>query len=382
MNRVEQDLGLDPAHDPGRRNADEDLPLAVARRFLGADPKLRLAPFGAGLINATYRADGAAGGFVLQRVNSAVFPAPERIIDNLALLQSMAGDHPHIGVRLPALIAAADGKPFVRDPHGGIWRLMRRIEPSRILTAVQTARQAAEIGRALGRFHRLGAEIDAQRFHVTLPGFHHTPSYLAALEETLAGIGQTAGDCPDALAFIAERRSLANALDDAVRRGLTAPRLIHGDPKLDNLLFDAEGERALCLIDLDTVQPGLIHHDIGDCLRSCCNRRGEAADARQKVCFDLEVCAGILAAYADQVRDLLGSAEIELIYAAIRLIPFELGIRFLTDHLRGDRYFRVGAHGENLHKARVQFALVADIERKQRSIESLVAGSFGAGSVA
>ena len=382
MNLVEQDLGLDPGHDPERRTADEELPLAVARRFLGADPTLRLAPFGAGLINATYRADGAAGGFVLQRINGAVFPAPERIMDNLALLQSMTEDRPHLGVRLPTLMAAADGKSFVRDPHGGIWRLMRRIEPSQVLTRVQKPRQAAEIGRALGRFHRLSAEIDAQRFHITLPGFHHTPGYLTALEETLARSGQMTGDCPDALAFVAERRPLASALDDAVRRGLTIPRLIHGDPKLDNLLFDAEGERALCLIDLDTVQPGLIHHDIGDCLRSCCNRRGEAADAEQQVCFDLDVCAGILAAYADQVRDLLGSAEIDLIYAAIRLIPFELGIRFLTDHLRGDRYFRVSAHGENVHKARVQFALVADIERKQRAIESLVAGSFGAGSVA
>ena len=153
-------------------------------------------------------------------------------------------------------------------------------------------------------------------------------------------------------------------------------RVIHGDPKLDNLLFDQANDRALCLIDLDTVQPGLLHHDIGDCLRSCCNRAGEATDASTPVQFDLDVCSGILAAYGAETHGLLSTPEVDLIYPCIRLIPFELGLRFLTDHLRGDRYFRVMAPGDNLRKALVQFALVADIERKAKSIETIIARSF------
>jgi Ser/Thr protein kinase RdoA (MazF antagonist) len=151
-------------------------------------------------------------------------------------------------------------------------------------------------------------------------------------------------------------------------------RVTHGDPKLDNLLFAADADRALCLIDLDTVQPGLVHHDIGDCLRSCCNRRGESADGAVR--FDLDTCGAILGGYADAAAGLLSADEIPLLYAAIRLLPLELGIRFLTDHLQGDRWFRVREHGQNLAKARVQLALVADIEARQAAIEDLVRRAF------
>jgi Ser/Thr protein kinase RdoA (MazF antagonist) len=157
-------------------------------------------------------------------------------------------------------------------------------------------------------------------------------------------------------------------------RGDTRVRVIHGDPKVDNLLFDAAGERALCLIDLDTVQPGLLHHDIGDCLRSCCNRGGEAGATTAR--FDLALCEALLAGYAAATAGLLGAAEIDLIAPAIRLIPLELGIRFLTDHLQGDRYFRVRHRGENLTKAHRQLALVADIERQAAAIEAAVQHAF------
>lgn len=158
--------------------------------------------------------------------------------------------------------------------------------------------------------------------------------------------------------------------------GLIPERVVHGDPKLDNLLFDAEGRRALAMIDLDTVQPGLTLHDIGDCLRSCCNRRGEFT-SESHVAFDLDVCRPLLRAYADQTRELLVPAELALLFDAIRLIPFELGLRFLTDHLQGNRWFRVSAPGQNLAKARVQFALVTDIERKEGEIRAIIAACFG-----
>jgi Ser/Thr protein kinase RdoA (MazF antagonist) len=251
------------------------------------------------------------------------------------------------------------------------------------LSSVKNCAQATEIGRTLGRFHRLGAELNPDAFATTLPGFHHTPTCLAALDAALEDARSTGrrnapkdDQIGQALAFIATRRPLVHRLEDALRHGLTRIRVIHGDPKLDNLLFHQHTDQALCLIDLDTVQPGLIHYDIGDCLRSCCNRSGESAATVQ---FDTTVCGDILGAYAEQIRHLLSPAEVALIYPAIRLIPFELGLRFLTDHLRGDRYFRVTARGENLRKARIQFALVAEIERQADSIESIIRRVFGSG---
>lgn len=354
----------------------------VARRFVGDDPTLRVEPLGAGLINATYRVESAQGSFVLQRINEAVFPAPEHIMSNLTRLHALAAARQELGVRLPTPCPADDGAAFVRASDDGIWRMMEYVSPSRTLSDVQNQAQAAEIGRALGRFHRLGSHLDPRDMQVTLPGFHHTPGYLAALDQALATTGYRASApsadarIADALAFIEARRALVPVLDDALRAGLTTVRVIHGDPKLDNLLFDQANDRALCLIDLDTVQPGLLHHDIGDCLRSCCNRAGEATDAGTPVQFDLDVCSGILGAYGAETRGLLSTAEVALIYPCIRLIPLELGLRFLTDHLRGDRYFRVTAPGDNLRKAQGQFALVADIERKAKSIGAIITRSF------
>ncbi len=357
-------------------------PHDVAGRFVGNDPTLCVEPLGAGLINATYRVQSAQGTFVLQRINEKVFRAPEHIMSNLTRLHALATAHQELGVRLATPLSADDGSAFVRDSDGGIWRMTEYVYPSRTLSDVQNEAQAAEIGRTLGRFHRLGSHIDPRAIQITLPDFHHTPGYLAALDQALDSTGDRAGaasadaQIADALAFVETRRALVRVLDDAMQAGLTRLRVIHGDPKLDNLLFDSTDDRALCLIDLDTVQPGLLHHDIGDCLRSCCNRAGEATDAGIPIQFDLDVCSGILTAYGAETRGLLNTREVGLIYPCIRLIPFELGLRFLTDHLRGDRYFRVTAPGDNLRKALVQFALVADIERKAKSIEDIIARSF------
>ncbi len=380
--------------DLSRQAAANAVALDIARAFLGESAApLTIAPLGQGLINHTYRVAGPRGALVLQRINASVFPAPERIMANLMRLQATAADHPRVGVRLPALVRAADGLPYVRDHGGGWWRLMECIEPSRTLSQLECPAQAAEVGRALGRFHRLGALLDPDALAVTLPGFHHTPSYLAALESAslepagLAPVGSgpavaiTAdAEITQALGFIRARRTLVDVLEEALAQGRTRRRVIHGDPKLDNLLFDADGIHAIGLIDLDTVQPGLVHHDLGDCLRSCCNRGGEIGPDAAAARFDVDLCAALLAGYAQAAGDLLSAAEVALVAAAIRLIPLELGIRFLTDHLQGDCYFRVNHRGENLMKARRQLALVADIERQQTAIEAAVRHAFGSGN--
>lgn len=362
--------------EPSPRPSAADL-YAIAGRFALDAPVDTVGPFGDGLINATFLVAAGATRSVLQRLNAHVFPWPERIMANLAVLTGHLAGRAEAGLRIPALVPAADGAPFVRDAQGDVWRLLELIPNACVLPRIETPTQAREVGRALGRFHRLVADLAPDRLAVTLPGFHVTPAYLQRL---LAVLDSTADRHDEAVrhavAFVAARQAGAGVLEAAHREGRTPSRVIHGDPKLDNILFDRAGGLAVALIDLDTVQPGLIHYDIGDCLRSCCNRGGESPDGAPRAAFDLDTCGGILGAYAEETRPFLTESDIALIYEAIRLIPFELGLRFLTDHLEGDRYFRVTERGQNLRKAEVQFALTGDIERQGHAIRRIIADCF------
>ncbi len=366
-----------PNASPAPATARPDLE-RIASAFAIELPIGPIEPLGHGLINDTYRVESGSGPHVLQRINRQVFPDPERIMANLAVLAShLAGIG---GLRVPDLIPARDGRPFLRDPDGEVWRLMELIPDGVNLKGLETPRQAGQAGAALGRFHRLTRDLDPARLVFTLPGFHRTPDYLARYRAVRESLEPGLQD-PEAVALgdlVDARHGLADRLERAHAAGRIPLRVIHGDPKLDNILFHREDGRALALIDLDTVQPGLIQHDLGDCLRSCCNRLGESPDGSGRVRFDLDLCADILTAYAAETRDFLTPGDVAALYDSIRLMPFELAIRFLTDHLEGDRYFRVARRGQNLDKARVQLRLLADIESQEQEIRALIAARFGA----
>ncbi len=353
----------------------------VASRFGLPGPVESVAPLGAGLINDTFVVTAGSARYVLQRINDRVFPYPERIMDNLLVLMRHLARLPLGDVQIPRLVPASDGSACLRGVNGGIWRMMTFVPGARVLPAIDHSDEAREVGRVLGRFHWVLRDLDPAALAVTLPGFHSTPGYLARLHLVLrnaecAALSPEVGHLAD---FIAAREGGVGVLEQARKDGRLRLRVTHGDPKLDNFLFDEGGRRAISLVDLDTVQPGLIQHDIADCLRSCCNRRGEATAAGTEVRFDLGVCRCLLAAFSEQTRGLLGPSEVESLYEAVWLVPFELGLRFLTDHLERDRYFRVREPGENLSKAQVQFALVRDIEQKEQNIRDIIRGAFAKG---
>ena len=391
------------------------LPLAtdIARRFGLEVEDLEVTPLGRGLINDSFLVRATTGRWVLQRLNGRVFPDPEGIMANLARLGAYLDRQPGLDLAWPTLRRAASGATWTRDEAGDLWRMMSYL-PGQPLARIITPGQAREVGRLLGQFHCAVADLEPADLRVTLPGFHVTPAYLRQFDRVMgAGVplpiqgmvdstdtliaiknGSNGGevgsagteptaeawptgtDLDEALDFLARRRDGLGVLEDARRMGLIPERVVHGDPKLDNLLFDVTGERALALIDLDTVQPGLTLHDIADCLRSCCNRQGEAAQPAA-IGFDLGVCRPLLSAYATVTRGLLTRTEVTLLYPAIRLLPLELGLRFLTDHLQGNCWFRVTAPGQNLARARAQFALVASIERQEAPIREAIAAGFG-----
>lgn len=334
---------------------------------------LRVEPLGRGLINDTFLVSAIASRFVLQCINSRVFPDPVAVMANLRTLSEHTRRlPPHAaGFRLPEIVPARTGLDFHRDGQGRVWRALTYIEGTRNLTTLENLGQAEQVGRTLGRFHALGSGLAPEALHDTLPGFHIIPDYLARFDAVLArpGTGPDSPELSEALAFVEARRARAGLLEAARKSGALRLRVIHGDPKLDNILFDIATGAAVSLIDLDTVKPGLIHYDIGDCLRSCCNcARATGGEAT----FDIGLCRAILRGYLEEAEEFLTAADRAYLYEAIHLLPFELGLRFLTDHLEGDVYFKVDTPGQNLRRARAQFRLAESVERQEAAIRAVL----------
>jgi Ser/Thr protein kinase RdoA (MazF antagonist) len=370
----------------------------LAQRFAIPGTVTSVAPLGNGNVNDTYLVEtSAAQRFVLQRLNTAVFRQPELVMANIvALNRHMArragaggagAERQDRSWQLPEAIPlrqaeppepqAGGGSHHLTEPSGS-WRLLSYVEGATTHDTVLDLAHAAEVGRALGRFHAQIHDLPCEQLADTLEGFHITPAYLsqytavcrqALAERSAAGLDRAEQEC---VAFVEQRQGQAAVLEEAKARGLLQLRPIHGDPKVNNVMLDAGSGRAVALVDLDTVKPGLVHYDIGDCLRSGCNPAGEETSDLQAVVFDLERCGAMLGGYLEQARAFLTPADFDHLYAAMRLISFELGLRFFTDHLAGDRYFKVTHRGHNLQRARVQFRLTESIEAQEAEIRALV----------
>ncbi len=341
------------------------MPYFVAQQF--ASVIIELTPLGEGLINDTFLVTCTESCFVLQRINAQVFPAPEQIMHNLHQLNQhitkKASDL--IKLQVPTVLKTVTGEDFFRDDNGDVWRALSFIANSESLETLSSVDIAAQIGFALGHFHCLVSDLNTELFHDTLPGFHIAPDYLQNYHSVLSQptVFPENAYCAD---FIAQHQHFTHDLEIAKQQGLLIVRVIHGDPKLNNFLFDKHSQQIISLIDLDTVKPGLVHYDIADCLRSCCHDKALGE-------FDLEICEAILKHYLGEVGAFFSAADYAYLYPAIRLLPFELGLRFYTDYLQGNRYFKVNEDKQNLHRAIEQFKLCTSIMKQEVAIKQLIA---------
>jgi hypothetical protein len=381
----------------------EASPAAIAACFVEPGRIRSVQPLGHGQINDTYlvsllpAAPGSAepagygDGFVLQRLNGQVFRDPAEVIANHRIVAEhvqrrlQVGDPALAGRRweLPELLPPRQGPGPAVVVAGDHWRALRFIGGTCSVDQIAEPAQARQVGVGLGIFHLLISDLPVERLADTLVGFHITPTYLErywALRRQ--GLRRPQGDHPDdwrqqqdwCEAFIEARRDLAPVLEEARAEGRLPVRPIHGDPKINNLLLDPASGEAIALIDLDTVKPGLVHYDIGDCLRSGCNPLGEETTAFEAVHFDAALFAAILSGYLSVARTFLTPADWDALLVAPRLLAFELGLRFYTDHLEGDPYFRTVHPRHNLDRALVQFHLVASIEAQQERLAAIVEG--------
>lgn len=359
----------------------------IAKKYLNEDAIASVEDLGQGLVNDTFLVTSNSTflpRFVLQKINRQVFPFPERILANLECLtrhlNGLADDIKQSATsknfRLPALLATREGTNCHIEESGDTWRALTYIENSQTLDRIESATDAEQVGLALGGFHHQVADLNVECMQDSLPGFHITPLYLSHYDRVVASCTRPKRcanpvDLRYCEQFVAMRRKIVSVLEQARQDGRLTQRVIHGDPKLNNILFATQSRKALSIIDLDTVKSGLIHTDIGDCLRSCCNRAGESVEAGAAG-FDVDICEVILSGYFQECGSSMTVPELDHLYDAIRLLPFELGLRFLSDHCAGNRYFKVEFPEHNLIRATLQFQVVWSVEKQERAIRLLI----------
>ena len=360
----------------------------VATQFDVPGRLVSLQPIGAGNVNDTYRVilrtTFSEEQYILQRINRAVFKDPAAVMANMKAVT----DHAHQRIQaeaetadriwqLPRVISAKGGDDFVIDREGEYWRALSMIASTTNYEKVGIPEHAAEAGRVLGHFQRIISDFPIEELADTLPGFHIAPGYLQQYDVCIETEGaqqrlEASSEARRLSKFVSERRDFVSVLEDARENGEIHMRPIHGDPKITNVMIDKFTGKGTCIVDLDTVKPGLIHYDFGDAVRSGCNPAGEETTDLSEVLLDLDLCEALIRGYLTEAREFLSGNDKKYLFDSIRLITFELGLRFFADYLAGDVYFKTTYDNQNLNRARVQFALCESIEAREGKIRSIL----------
>ncbi len=354
----------------------------VAARFQAWGDFVDAVPYGSGHINDTYKVSLRMAGqpvhYLMQRINHDIFKQPGRVMENILRVTE------HLRERLAAsgsadasrqaltVLPARDGLPYVRDEAGSWWRMYLFIEQAKTYDIIEDERQAYEAARAFARFQNQLADLPAPRLHETIPAFHNTLARLGALEAAReADVSGRAAEVAAELAFVEERREQCGRLLARHAAGEIPERITHNDTKINNVMLDDATGEGVCVIDLDTVMPGLALYDFGDMVRSATAAAREDEWDLSKIGSRIAMFEALARGYLSEAAFLLPSELEELCFAG-RLITLTIGIRFLTDYLAGDVYFRTHRPGQNLDRCRSQFQMVRSMETQAPAMEAIV----------
>ena len=355
---------------------------AAASQFEFQGEVSAIEPHGNGHINDTYlvtcKGSGALARYILQHINRHVFRDPVAVMQNIervtAHLARQDTGQPDGARRALELVPARDWRNWHVDAQGETWRAYRFIENARTYDTATSVGQAFQAARAFGRFQQQLSSLPPSRLLETIPDFHHTPKRFAALEQVISAdaAGRAALAKPE-IEFARARKSIASVLVDAH----LPERITHNDTKFNNVLLDDATGEAICVIDLDTVMPGLALYDFGDMVRTTTSPAAEDERDLSKVAMQFPFFEALVRGYLESAGAFLTPAEKRFLAFSGKLITFEIGIRFLTDHLAGDTYFKVHRDGHNLDRCRTQFKLVESIERQEEKMNRLVESIAG-----
>lgn len=339
--------------------------------------------WGNGHINDTYLLtysldDGQIKRYILQRMNKGIFPKPEEVMENIVgvttylqkIIRENGGDTERETLNV---ILTKDGKPYYEDAQGEFWRAYKYIEDATSFEQVEKPEDFYESAVAFGNFQRMLADYPAETLHETIEGFHDTKArfgaFRKAVEEDVCG---RAASVQPEIQFVLEREDVADFFGDLLQKNELILRVTHNDTKLNNIMMDNRTGKGLCVIDLDTVMPGLAMNDFGDSIRFGASTALEDEKDLSKVWCDMNLFELYTKGFIEGCGGKLTKREIELLPMGAKVMTFECGMRFLMDYLQGDIYFKIHRPEHNLDRARTQFKLVADMESKWQTMQDIV----------
>ena len=334
----------------------------------------------AGLINATYLIEtDKKEKYILQKINTFVFKNPDELMENIVgvtkyiteKIKENGGDYKRENLNF---LPCNSGKYYFRDENNDAWRMYIYVDEALTYNKPKNDDTFRSAGQSFGRFMKLLAGYPAATLNETIKNFHYTPAryenFLKAVEAAVKGRKAV---CEEEIKFVTDRKADTHKLTDLIESGDLPLRVTHNDTKLNNVLFDINTDKSICVIDLDTIMPGLSLYDFGDSIRSGANTGAEDEPDLSKVGIDLALFEAYADGYLSETADSLCDAEIENLAFGAKLMTFECGMRFLTDYLEGDVYFRTTHAEHNIIRARNQFRLVADMEAHMDEMNAIIA---------
>lgn len=338
-------------------------------------------PYGSGHINDTYAVVYDQGGtevrYIFQRINHTIFRDPPALMENIQRVTERQAEALR-GVedasrRALTVIPTRDGQPFCRDGQGNYWRAYIFIEKAATYDVVESPDQARAAARAFGEFQQLLVGLPGPRLHETIPAFHDTPKRFQTFRNAVQAdpCGRVAAAGPE-IEFVASREVDTRHLLELHRQGAMPERVTHNDTKLNNVMIDDETGEGVCVIDLDTVMPGLALYDFGDLVRTSTSPAAEDETDLSKVGMQMPMFEALVDGYLAGAGEFLTPAELDNLPFSGKLITLEVGMRFLTDYLSGDVYFKTHRDGHNLDRCRAQLRLVESIEAQEAQMLAFV----------
>lgn len=339
--------------------------------------------FGSGHINTTYIAtyvvDGKTRQYIIQKVNTNVFKNIDELMDNVFAVTSFlrekirenGGD---VNRETLHYIKTNDGDKYYKCENGDCYRAYRFVDRSKSYDSVDSAEVFKKSGIAFGRFQKYLSDFPATTLNEIIPNFHNTVwrfenEFLPAVEKNLSGRADT---CKAEIDFVIDRKADCSRLVDLINDGSLPIRVTHNDTKLNNVIFDEDTDDAICVIDLDTVMPGLALYDFGDSIRFGANTCAEDEADTSRIAINLEYFEEYAKGFLSECGESLNQCEIDNLAFSAKLMTFECGMRFLTDYINGDTYFKTEYPEHNLVRARNQFALVKDMEDNMEQMENII----------
>ena len=350
----------------------------ISRHFQVEGTFLAAETHGSGHINhsflVSFQTSGSIRRYLLQRVNSGIFKAPALLMENIQRVTSHLAmkmrDRCDLTRSVLTLILSYDMLPWHQEADGSCWRMFRFIEGALTYDSIESAHQAFEAAKAFGNFQQLLADLPAPRLHETIPHFHDTPGRFLVLEQAIERDAvNRAVLIKKEIEFVLSHKTIANVLLNAN----LPERVTHNDTKLNNVLFDTSTNKASCVVDLDTVMPGLALYDFGDLVRTATSPTQEDEQDLTRVTMQLPMFEALVKGYLGTAGEFLTSAERSYLPFAGKLIAFEQAIRFLTDYLSGDVYYKIARPGQNLDRCRTQLKMVESVEHQEEAMHRIVA---------